>query len=147
MSYRWIIGALLLPGVLLAQNGKEKWAILLPTNIVNNTFVTIGTETYTYGVSVPVLGINNYINSGITIDNHPEFSVSNSTKVMFSKGNLQYQASPATWRFAENQWDYVGNNDNNNSMSATSGNWIDLFGWGTWGSNGNPLNISTDLEA
>ena len=24
MSYRWIIGALLLPGVLLAQNGKEK---------------------------------------------------------------------------------------------------------------------------
>ena len=131
---------------LYSQNGKEKWAILLPTNIVNNTFVTIGTETYTYGVSVPVLGINNYINSGITIDNHPEFSVSNSTKVMFSKGNLQYQASPATWRFAENQWDYVGNNDNNNSMSATSGNWIDLFGWGTWGSNGNPLNISTDLE-
>ncbi|MBO4585019.1 MAG: hypothetical protein J5675_00245, partial [Bacteroidales bacterium] len=28
--------------------------------------------------------------------------------VYFSKGNLQYQASTKTWRFAENQWDYVG---------------------------------------
>ena len=27
--------------------------------------------------------------------------------VYFSKGNLQYQASTKTWRFAENQWDYV----------------------------------------
>ncbi len=144
---------------LYSQNGKEKWAILLPTDvIVNNTTVTtvtIGTETYTYGVSVPVLGINNYINSGITIDNHPEFSVSvdnsNETetikKVMFSKGNLQYQASSSTWRFADNQWDYVGNNDNNNSMSATSGNWMDLFGWGTWtGNNPKPLQISEEAE-
>ena len=152
---------------LYSQNGKEKWAILLPTDvIVNNTTVTtvtIGTETYSksYGVSVPVLGINNYINSGITIDNHPEFSVSTSTKVMFSKGNLQYQASSTTWQFAQNQWDYVGTQtpDENGFFGGTVSNsdnaqiggedytgWIDLFGWGTWGSNGNPLNISTDLE-
>ena len=39
------------------------------------------------------------------------FSVSENSQVYFSQGNLQYQASTHTWRFAENQWDYVGNNE------------------------------------
>ena len=59
------------------------------------------------------------------------FSVSDSTQVYFSHGNLQYQASTDTWRFAENQWDYIGS-DNSNISSTYSG-WIDLFGWGTSG--------------
>ena len=58
-----------------------------------------------------------------------EFSVSNTKKVAFSSGNLQYQASTYTWRFAENQWDYIGG-ANSNISSSYSG-WIDLFGWGT----------------
>ena len=29
-------------------------------------------------------------------------------KVVFSQGNLQYQASTNTWRFAEHQYDYIG---------------------------------------
>ena len=29
-------------------------------------------------------------------------------KVYFAKGNLQYQASTNTFRFAEHQWNYVG---------------------------------------
>ena len=33
---------------------------------------------------------------------------SNGDQVYFSQGNLQYQASTNTWRFATNQWDYVG---------------------------------------
>ena len=36
------------------------------------------------------------------------FSVSSSDKVLFSKGNLQYRPCDSTWRFAENQYDYVG---------------------------------------
>ena len=52
-------------------------------------------------------------------------------QVRFSQGNLQYQASTNTWRFAENQWDYVGA-DNSNISSEYDG-WIDLFGWGTSG--------------
>ena len=32
-----------------------------------------------------------------------EFSVSDSTKVYFSQGNLQYRASTGTWKFADNQ--------------------------------------------
>ena len=48
----------------------------------------------------------------------------NGDQVYFSQGNLQYQASSNIWRFAENQYDYIGN---------ANSNWIDLFGWGTSG--------------
>lgn len=55
--------------------------------------------------------------------------------VKFSKGNLQYQASTDTWRFAEHQYDYVSNAAGNNTLSDrdTQSDWIDLFGWGTSG--------------
>ena len=73
------------------------------------------------------------------------FSVSASQKVWFSKGNLQYKASSHTWRFAENQWDFVGSYSNYGTVyengekcdnllaSSTYNGWIDLFGWGTSG--------------
>lgn len=66
-----------------------------------------------------------------------EFTVSTDKKVNFSKGNLQYQASTNTWRFAENQWDYIGNAAGNTTAEAsraTQTDWIDLFGWATSGS-------------
>ena len=79
-------------------------------------------------------------------------------RVMFAPGNMQYQASPGThlcadgttqqgvWRFAEHQWDYVGDATNgtvylngakcnNENISSTYSGWIDLFGWGTSGWN------------
>ncbi len=72
----------------------------------------------------------------------------NGDLVYFSQGNLQYQASTNTWRFAENQWDYVGaqsttegnpggtvDGSDNNFISSTYSGWIDLFGWGTSGYN------------
>ena len=58
---------------------------------------------------------------------------SNGDKVWFSQGNLQYKASTNSWKFADNQYDYIGSN-NSNSSSTYSG-WIDLFGWGTSGYN------------
>lgn len=54
------------------------------------------------------------------------FSVSAKQRVYFSQGNLQYQNSDQTWRFAENQYDYIGDANND---------WKDLFGWGTSGYN------------
>ena len=74
------------------------------------------------------------------------FSVSATKQVYFSNGNLQYQASTSTWRFAENQWDFVGAYDNgtvyengvksdNTKIAAVYDGWIDLFGWGTSGYN------------
>lgn len=83
------------------------------------------------------------------------FSVSKDKKVYFSQGNLQYQATTNTWRFAENQWDFVGKckttqyypnqpqdtgnvfvdgvRCENENISPTYNGWIDLFGWGTSG--------------
>ncbi|MBO4575358.1 MAG: PEGA domain-containing protein, partial [Bacteroidales bacterium] len=79
--------------------------------------------------------VNNNSSNGV-------FSVSSSKKVQFSKGNLQYQASTKTWRFAEHQWDVIG--EANKNISSSYSGWIDLFGWGTSGYNGkNPWMIST----
>ena len=61
------------------------------------------------------------------------FSVSDMKQVHFSQGNLQYQASANVWRFADNQWDYIG--EANSNISQTNSGWIDLFGWGTSGFN------------
>ncbi len=61
------------------------------------------------------------------------FSVSATQQVWFSQGNLQYQASTNTWRFATNQFDYIGYL--NGYISSTYSGWIDLFGWGTSGYN------------
>lgn len=61
------------------------------------------------------------------------FSVSSYKQVYFSQANLQYQASTNTWRFAENQWDYIG--DDNSNISSSYCGWIDLLGWGTSGYN------------
>ena len=74
------------------------------------------------------------------------FTISNTEKAYFSQGNLQYQASTDTWRFAENQWDYIGvhntvygapaggtveGSDNSSICDENYEGWIDLFGWGT----------------
>ena len=64
------------------------------------------------------------------------FSVSATQQVYFSQGNLQYQASSNTWRFASNQYNYIGSANSNISINYSG--WIDLFGWGTSGwNNGN----------
>ena len=68
-----------------------------------------------------------------------EFSISADTKVHFSSGNLQYQASTKTWRFAENQYDRIG--EDNKNISDTYDGWIDLFGWGT---GNNPILTSSN---
>lgn len=78
------------------------------------------------------------------------FTVASGRTVKFSRGNLQYQASTSTWRFAENQYDFIGN-DNANISSTYSG-WIDLFGWGTsgWNSGANcyqPWSTSHDVSS
>ena len=94
-----------------------------------------------FETSVPVGAINGL------------FSVSATQQVYFSQGNLQYQASTDTWRFATNQWDFVGGTNNsgqnygnvtgssNNLISPSYSGWIDLYGWSTAN---NPTNSSTD---
>ena len=61
------------------------------------------------------------------------FSVSDTKKVHFSRGNLQYNASQNKWRFALRQYNMLCG-DNANASQSYDG-WIDLFGWGTSGWN------------
>ena len=62
------------------------------------------------------------------------FSVAPQRAVQFSKGNLQYRASTATWRFAPHQYDIEASN--NSRIASNNDGWIDLFGWGTSGWHG-----------
>ena len=62
------------------------------------------------------------------------FSVSATKRVYFSKGNLQL-VGENTFQFAENQWDYFGNNQSDNHR--------DLFCWGTGNNPNQTTGIST----
>lgn len=72
---------------------------------------------------------------------HSRFSVAEGRQVRFSRGNLQFcsTGSHATvegtamgvFRFAEHQYDYVG--QANALVSDTNTGWIDLFCWGSSG--------------
>lgn len=74
------------------------------------------------------------------------FSVGNGKTVRFSQGNLQYQASTDTWRFAEHQYDCIGNSNSNIGLFYQG--WVDLFGWGTSGYNDvKPWLTDYDMEA
>ncbi|MCR5497021.1 MAG: hypothetical protein K6F48_04200 [Paludibacteraceae bacterium] len=77
---------------------------------------------------------NGNANGGNIIENgaiKAEFSVSADKKVYFSMGNLQYQASTNTWRFAEHQYETIGLD--NMKVSSTYDGWIDCFSWGASG--------------
>ena len=70
------------------------------------------------------------------------FSVAGNKKVYFSPGNLQYQASTGTWRFADRQYTVLAGSANGGNKTVaeadrqTQDKWIDLFGWATSGWNG-----------
>ncbi len=90
------------------------------------------------------------------------FKVSATKSVYFSQGNLQASREKliqkttggkihsyyfTQWRFAENQYDYIGSANNN--ISSTYTGWIDLFGWGTsgWNSGANAYQSWSTSEA
>lgn len=71
----------------------------------------------------------------------PTFSVAEGQQVFFSPGNLQYctvgshttveGTASGTFRFAEHQYDYLG--QANALVSDTNSGWIDLLTWGSSG--------------
>ena len=70
-----------------------------------------------------------------------KFSISPYVQVQFSQGNLQYQPSTKTWRFAQNQFDTIG--VSNALIAEEYEGWIDLFGWSTAN---NPTMTSTNNQ-
>lgn len=120
---------------------SERWAILLPQAAINNPTVTIAGFSSSIA-TLPQTSDNTYNNTGVNITNSASgslsgvFTVASGKTVKFSQGNLQYQASTNTWRFAEHQYDYVGKAAGNTAPSSTQSGWIDMFGWGTSGISG-----------
>ena len=55
------------------------------------------------------------------------FSVSKDKQVSFSQGNLQYLPAANLWKFADTQYEYLGNS--NKYLRPTYRNWVDLFDW------------------
>ena len=71
------------------------------------------------------------------------FSVAPNKQVSFSQGNLQYLPAINLWKFADTQYEYLGNS--NKYLSPTYRNWVDLFGWSGEGSNA-PFGVSTSTN-
>lgn len=132
-----------------------------PNPTINNSHASGGTGTGSYSVSMTGLSmatvyyVKAYARNSADISYGSEtsfttatpqaptgainglFSVSENKQVWFSQGNLQYigSASPPYWKFADNQWSYLGNNGQGSTNQNAN---RDLFGWGTSGwNNGN----------
>ncbi len=150
-----------------SENATEKWAILLKQDAVTADLLADGFEATT--VSVPAIVSNTYhandiAAASLTAGSKVCYSFTSDDKgsvIRFSKGNLQYLGTGTSgketpkWRFADNQWDYMG--DGPTSGTANQGNVAidgysayntgtptdddmaaarDLFGWGTSGISG-----------
>ena len=129
----------------------EKWAILLPQEALEEglAYSEDGDYTGTRG-AVPAVYENGYFTVGIEVNVTTEvnpgevpvgaisgkFTINaEGDQVYFSQGNLQYIGSAASpyWKFADNQWDYLGTTTGQNSTDQDVDR--DLFGWGTSGFN------------
>ena len=111
------------PGV-----GKGNGKLSIDVAVTDNFAATTGKITV-YEVGKKESGVVLEVErSGIAV---AQFSVSETKKVIFAPGNLQYNAVQNTFRFAEHQYDYLGKS--NEYIDQYYNGWIDLFGWGTSG--------------
>lgn len=92
------------------------------TTTTTTTQQTTQTTQTTTTISTPEVNIPKGAAKGV-------FSVGSSKQVFFAKGNLQYRAETNEWRFANNQWETIG--QANTQISSYNSDWIDLFSWGT----------------
>ena len=71
------------------------------------------------------------------------FSVAPDKQVSFSQGNLQYLPAINLWKFADTQYEYLGNA--NKYLKPTFRNWVDLFGWSANNTTA-PFGVSTSTN-
>lgn len=139
-------------GFTASYNGSS-WIVTAPAATDDNKTITISNDNYMPYVYVPLPAGNHKLtitatnvdtkemtSSVVMVKNtiypihfaHP-FSVSATKKVYFSPGNLQYHNS---WRFALNQWDFVGSGNIitvGGFPAINTTGWIDLFYWASSG--------------
>ena len=119
-----------------------------------NLTATVGSDTYTYTTSSAKTFTNGqYYEITVKMTKQAsapagalngKFTISDDNgttkrQVYFSQGNLQAvfgeAGSTCTWKFADNQWDYIGNAAANTSVNGngtvSAAGTVDLFGWST----------------
>lgn len=129
------------------STGKSEYYLCVVPSFIpdaSGTFsfvATVGSDTYTFSKTGLNLTAGKYYQSTLTMAKAaPEgaingrFSVSDTKKVYFSKGNLQATYNTSwSWAFATNQWDYIGNAAGNTSINGggtiSGTGTVDLFGW------------------
>ena len=116
------------------QNSMSQREMYIWQNGGKTTFVVADVDSVTFSGS----NLTNPTtpNGGIGV-----FSVGEGKTVTFSPGNLQYHPANDEWRFAENQTDYIG--EENSNCSLTYNGWLDLFGWST---RRNKFGVSTSTD-
>ena len=140
--------------ITIPSNVGNVWAILLPQEQRANTYVYSTYCATQDPVTMPQIETNDFKPNGINLNLlHTFISVSETQKVCFAPGNLQYLGNAngtGTWRFAEHQYDFMG--DGPSSGTNYQGNVTvsgydkynasadldvarDLFGWGASGYN------------
>lgn len=74
------------------------------------------------------------------------FTLKDGRKICFSKGNLQFHCKNYEFKFADEQYETLGKETNEQCAPAYDG-WIDIFGWGTSGYMGcQPTERGTTLD-
>ncbi len=102
----------------------------------------------TIDVHVPGMVFHDTIHTTHTVHLNPGrrigvFSVAKDRQVSFSQGNLQYIQNQNIWKFADQQYEYIGVG---NVKDGKLANKIDLFGWS--GDNTTaPFGVSTSIDA
>ena len=161
--------------ITIPSNVGNVWAILLPQEQRANTYVYSTYCATQDPVTIPQIEANDYKPNGINLNlTHTFISVSATQKVCFAPGNLQYLGNAngtGTWRFAEHQYDFMGDgpssgtnyqgnvdytnlgyttyNTGSGNSTPTDADKIaarDLFGWGTSGYNYSPYLTSGDSK-
>ncbi len=96
-----------------------------------------GTSYYTKSLTNKTYEVNNIYPVTWKMEKAYPFTVAEGKKVAFAPGNLQatYNGSTWNWHFAANQWDCIGNNAGNTSITGdgtiSGTGTVDLFGWST----------------
>ena len=116
-------------------SGNATFAISTNSTSIGSCTLTVGGNDIALpSTSLKAGKIYNITRSAIPGALIGQFSVSDTKKVYFSKGNLQATYNTSwSWAFATNQWDYIGNaagNTSINGVGTISGTGtVDLFGW------------------
>ena len=142
-------------GKIQVQGGTgERWAIILPqTEQPKETTMDLDGKYVGIQYDMPIINSGYYISDPIRIalQRDLRFSVSQTKKVFSAPGNLLYQPSTGTWRFAEHptDWSGTGNQgtvseggeicDNARYDDPSYTGWIDVFSYGT---GDDPLNCN-----